>query len=359
MHDFLVIGGGVIGMTTARELALNGSSVALIDKGELGKEASWAAGGILSSMRPWAEHPASATLSNRGRQDYPDFAEAIKTDTGIDPQYIKSGLFMAGQEDISKTVEWARQNAVNCLQGPDYIPSFLMLHEETILLPDIAQIRPSRLIRALAADLLNRSVEIHEHTAVTGFNMKHGRFRSVSAGTKEFSAGAAIVCAGAWSGRLLRQQGIHINTDPVHGQMLCLHQPGMQLKQIILDGGHYLIPRADDHCLVGSSMEQTGFNKVTTATTRQELLDWASSAWPACQDAEVVHHWAGLRPGSDVGHPYIGRIPGLEGVYLNTAHFRKGILQAPPSARLLLDCVMEHASFTSMDRYLPLAESVE
>ena len=357
MHDFLVIGGGVIGMTTARELALNGFSVALFDKGELGREASWAAGGILSSMRPWAEHPASAVLSNIGKHDYQAFAETLKADTGIDPEYIRCGLFMAAQEDIANTLDWVRQNAVQCLQGEQHIPESLVLHGDTILLPDIAQVRPSRLIRSLAADLRSRKVEIFEKTPINDLNLSNGRFQSVVAGKDEFTAGAVIVCAGAWSGRLLQQLGITLDIKPVCGQMLCMHQPGMQLKQIVLDGGRYLIPRVDDHFLVGSSMEHTGFRKDTTTETRQELLDWLYKTWPGSRDARVVDHWAGLRPGSDAGRPYIGKMPGLEGVFLNTAHFRKGVLQALPSARLLLDHLLQKRSFTDIGAYQPKSET--
>lgn len=357
MHDFLVIGGGVIGMTTARELALNGFSVALFDKGELGREASWAAGGILSSMRPWVEHPASAALSNAGKRDYQAFTESLKADTGIDPEYIKCGLFMAGKDDIKHTLDWARQNAVNWSQGKAQIPQSLVLHDDTILLPDIAQVRPSRLVRALAADLRARKVDVFEHMPVSGMSISNGRFHSVTAGNDEFPAGAAIVCAGAWSATLLQQLGIAIDVKPVCGQMLCMHLPGMRLKQIVLDGGHYLIPRADDHFLVGSSMEHTGFRKDTTAETRQKLLEWAHKMWPDSREAVLVDHWAGLRPGSDAGHPYIGKIPGLDGIYFNTAHFRKGVLQAVPSARLLLDYLLKKQSFTDIEAYQPKSET--
>ncbi len=66
-RDCIVIGGGIIGMTMARELAIRGLSVTLFDKGKLGRESSWAAGGILSSMRPWSEVPESSELTNLGK----------------------------------------------------------------------------------------------------------------------------------------------------------------------------------------------------------------------------------------------------------------------------------------------------
>ena len=233
------------------------------------------------------------------------------------------------------------------------------MNDDTILLPEIAQVRPSRLIRALVADLRARKVDIFEHMPVEMLNITNGRFKSVTAGGKEFIAGAVIVCAGAWSGKLLQQLGIQLDINPVCGQMLCMQMPGLKLKQIVLDGGHYLIPRVDDHFLVGSSMEYTGFRKNTTAATRQELLEWAYETWPDCRHALIVDHWAGLRPGSEVSHPYIGEMPGLEGVFLNTAHFRKGVLQALPSARLLLDSLLERPSFTDIESYRPLSESLK
>ncbi len=355
MHDFLVIGGGVVGMTTARELAIRGFKVALFDKSEPGREASWAAGGILSSMRPWAEHPASAVLSNAGRQDYSAFCDSLHDNTGIDPEYIVSGLLMAGSDDIDKTATWAQQNGIVCRQGQVYLPRFLSLPADAILLPDIAQVRPNKLVQALKTDLTARRVEMFANSAVESINISHGRFQSINTASYEFTGMAVIVCAGAWSARLLQQLNIDLGIVPVCGQMLCMQLADMMLDRIVLDGGHYLIPRNDGQFLVGSNMEYTGFNKETTATVKQELLDWALATWPESHNARLVSHWAGLRPGSEKGHPFIGAVPGTKGVYMNTAHFRKGILQAVPSARLLADYILEQEPFIPVEPYMPAA----
>ena len=338
-------------MTTARALAEEGCKVALFDKGKLGQEATWAAGGILSSMRPWAEHPASATLSNAGRREYPTFAQTLKADTGIDPEYVQCGLFMLGKDDVEHTKSWAESNAIRYMQSEAYWPVTLNLTPETLFLPEIAQIRPSRLIQALRKDLSLKKVDVFEQTTVSKIDIHHDRFQSVQTDRQVTSAGALVICAGAWSANILQRLGRRVTVTPVCGQMLCVKTSDAGFREIVLDGGHYLIPRLDGHVLIGSSMEYTGFEKVTTAAVKQELMDWAGTVWPQVTTTMLVSHWAGLRPGNEEGRPYIGKVPAIEGLYLNTGHFRKGIVQAPVSARLLVDTILEKPVFTDIEPY--------
>jgi len=166
--DFIVVGGGIIGMTTARELAMRGLSVSLFDKGKLGMESSWAAGGILSSMRPWAEHPASAELSEQGKIHYPKYSESLKQETDIDPEYVRSGLIVIDEDHVQKIKDWAAIKRFKLVEDFQSSLSSINLPGDSVFLPEISQIRPSRLLKALHTSLKKLSVSIYEHTEITG-----------------------------------------------------------------------------------------------------------------------------------------------------------------------------------------------
>jgi len=337
--DCLIIGGGLVGTTTARELAMRGLSVSLFDKGQLGMESSWAAGGILSSMRVWSEHPVSADLSSEGKACYENFVEELKEQTGIDSEYYRSGLLMINDSDIEQIRLWADKNQLS-LSGNsgDYL-SDMHIPDNSVFLPEIAQVRVSSLLKALRASLIKLGVSIFENTAITGMEINAGRCESVQAGRDKYYADSFIISAGAWSEQILGANNCGIKIKPVMGQMLCVKFPSQKLETMILDGGYYFIPRKDGHVLIGSTMEDIGFAKETTQSARNELMEWACALWPEFADAKFIKHWSGLRPATDNGKPYLGKLEDYENVYINAGHFRKGILQAPVCARKIANMV--------------------
>lgn len=326
-------------MTTARELAMQGLSVSLFDSGNLAQEASWAAGGILSSMRPWSESPESAELSSRGMACYQRFVAELREQTDIDPEYYRSGLLMINESDVENSREWANKHHITHSDSYHAYPASMRISGDTIFLPDIAQVRVPGLLKALRASLQKLNVTINENRAVTGLDINEGRCKSVQVGTDNYYADAFIITAGAWSKQLLGANCDHITIKPVLGQMLCVKFPEQILDTMVLDGGHYFIPRMDGHVLIGSTMEYVGFEKGTTETARNELMDWASALWPDIKKAELVQHWSGLRPATENSKPYLEQLPGYDNIFINAGHFRKGILQAPVCARMTAELV--------------------
>ena len=349
--DFISIGGGIIGMTTARELAVRGANVALIEKGELGKEASWAAGGILSSMRPWSENPASAELSEHGKLHYPQFINSLKDETGIDPEYVKSGLIIIEAKHIADIKHWASSKCIKVIEKIENLDAEIRLPEQAVLLPEIAQLRPPRLLKALRKSLELLSVSVFENTDITNLVKKQDRCEQVEFNGGKLSAESVIITAGAWSKLVLGDRADGMNIKPIHGQMMCVKPAESTLQSIILDGGHYLIPRLDGHVLIGSTMEDIGFNKETTISAQAELRDWAVSVCPSLENAKLVKHWSGLRPSTATEKPFIGSVPDFKNLYINTGHFRKGILQAPSSSILLADMFSGDSSFMDIGEF--------
>jgi len=347
LSDFLIIGGGIIGLLTAWELTAAGARVTLLEKGATGNEASWAGGGILSPLYPW-RYPAAVTrLAGWSQRHYPELCGELREASGLDPEYTRSGLLILGPEEQAVAQRWAAENLVNLLPvAADMLaelePGLAPNHAAGLWLPDVAQVRSPRLARA-ARLALGRRADIREGSEVLELVVRDGRMAGARTPRGLVEATHVIVCAGAWSAALFARLGSRPDIAPVRGQMILFFaQPG-DVRCIVLQGGRYAIPRRDGRVLFGSTLEQAGFDKATTQDAREALYQEAVELLPVLRRAVVERHWAGLRPASPSGIPYIGAYPGIAGLYCNAGHFRNGLVLAPASARLLADLALERA----------------
>jgi len=347
--DCIVIGGGLIGMLTARELALNGLNVRLFDRGTLGRECSWAGGGILSPLYPWNELVLLRDMIRWSQKTYPDLAGDLYAETDIDPEWQQSGLLVLESNEHDKVITWARANNVTI----EFIDGDRISQLEpgltggpctALWVPHIAQIRNPRLIAALRLNLQRLGVAISEHSEIMKIEIAQQRVRAIKTARQTYSANAVVIACGAWSNQLLAHLEYQLAVRPMRGQIICYKVSPDYLQHILLKDGIYLIPRKDGHVLAGSTVEDVGFDKYTTPKARHMLAGAAQAMLPGIRDFQVVHHWAGLRPGTPDGVPYICAYPGVEGLFLNTGHHRAGIMLAPASARLLTDIILSRKS---------------
>ncbi len=346
MYDCVVVGGGLIGMLSARQLKLEGRSVLLLDQGRLGAESSWAGGGILTPLYPWRYPEAVSHLAAYSARHYHSLAQELLEESGIDPEWTESGLLILDADEKVQAQAWAQQfgqdlrileklTAIKSLE-----PELATQANEALWLPAVAQLRNPRLVRSLQGSLQYHQIDYAEHEAVCEIERAQGRVVAVNTAKRRIPTDTVIVTAGAWSAGLLEQAGIAVKVEPVRGQMLVYKAiPGL-LKHMVLDHGHYLIPRRDGRILIGSTLEYVGFDKSTTVQARAELNARALALLPALSDYAIERHWSGLRPGSPSGVPYIGDHPGLHGLYFNCGHFRNGVILGLASVQLLLDMML-------------------
>jgi len=361
MNDYVIVGAGVIGLLSARELALSGARVMVLERGEAGRESSWAGGGILSPLRPWQQPDAVTRLVQWGQTVYPHLVQDLLEETGVDSQWQRCGLLMLG-EDQHETVAaraWARLNHVPMDALPprevaDKVAGLGLERPEGLWWPEVAQLRNPRLVQALKESLKRKGVTLREGEQVKRLIREKDRIVGVETTRERVAAGTVIVATGAWSKELLSDLEIKLEVEPVRGQIILYRADKPLFTPVIGYGDHYLIPRNDGHILVGSTVEHAGFDKSTTDTGRQALEAAAKQVLPALADYPVVHHWAGLRPGSPTGVPVIGPHPAVRDMYLNTGHFRNGLSLAPGSARLLVDLLFDEAATLDPAPYLPV-----
>lgn len=357
MSDVIVVGGGLIGMLTARELAAAGAAVTLVERGALGREASWAGGGILSPLYPWRYPDAVNALSRWSQGDFPRLAAELAEETGIDPEWTRSGLLVLEPCDDAVSAWAQRWGGVVEGVAPAALaqlePGLAAQDSAAQWWPEIAQIRNPRLMRALARRLAGAGVTLRTDEAVTGLVSEAGRVCGVRTGRGRLDADAVVVTAGAWSGELIGPLAAEWGIEPVRGQMLLFQTPPGLVRHIVIRDGHYLVPRRDGRVLAGSTVEYVGFDRATTAEARRELHAAALALVPALGECAVERHWAGLRPGSREGIPLIGAHPERGGLYMNVGHFRNGVVTGPASARLLADILLERAPVIDPTSYAP------
>ena len=344
MTDYIIIGGGIIGMLTARELIGSGS-VTLIERGRTGREASWAGGGILSPLYPWRYHDAVNRLAIWGHRQYPTVAAQLMQSSGVDPEYRHCGMLMLDSGDEAAATAWAARYGIEIhplsgqelrRQSPELNPSIT----QGWWMPGIGQMRNPRLVRAARGDIDSLGVRVIENTTVTGFIDDGQRISGVQSSTGDIIGGKVIVAGGPWSADLLRPLGMTLPITPVKGQMILFKAKPALIGPMILDQGRYLIPRRDGRIVCGSTLEQAGYDKTPTADARTALAATARRLVPGLADFPIEHHWAGLRPSSPGGIPFVGAYSKRQGLYVNSGHFRNGIIIGLASARLLADQIL-------------------
>jgi glycine oxidase len=354
-----LIGGGVIGLLSAYGLATSGVKVTLLDRQQAGRESSWAGGGIVSPLYPWRYSPAVTALAHWSQDFYPRLGEQLLAQTGVDPEVYVTGLYWLDLEDEAQALAWAvRENrplhSVAMEAVHQAVPALANGFSHAIQMADVANVRNPRLVKALRAALLQMpNVILHEQCAVTGFIRDGERIAGVQTSVGDMYADQVVLAAGAWSGELIKTLGIKLPVVPVKGQMILYKCAEDFLPAMVLAKGRYAIPRRDGHILIGSTLEHAKFDKTPTEEALASLKASAVELLPALADAEVVGHWAGLRPGSPEGIPFIGPVPGHEGLWLNCGHYRNGLVLAPASCRLLADLMLGRAPIIDPTPYAP------
>lgn len=348
-----VIGDGVIGLLTTLELLKRNCQVTLLGQGFGEGQASWASGGILSPLCPWQAQSGVQALWAWSCRLYPDLRDELLAATGMDIELVQNGMLLLDAADQDRMASWVDGDVRRCLtqdceQVRQQIPLLDTLYEQAHFLPQVSQLRPLRLMTALMGYLQ----QFPHFQMKVPLQLQHlterpsGEVLLDVAGTP-LCVDQVVVCAGAWTNRVLSPLGVELSIIPVKGQMLLLDGEGIELGCIVMKHRQYLVPRLDGGILVGSTLEE-GVDDVQVTEAAGELLHAAAcDLIPALAERRVRHQWAGVRPGSVDGVPYIGRLAGYQSVWVNAGHYRNGINMAPGSARLIAQLI--HHETTTLD----------
>jgi glycine oxidase len=355
----IIIGGGIMGLLSARELASHGYKITVIDCAPPGHQCSWAGGGILSPLYPWQVTDALKLLCAWSQRLYPDLVNNLRESSGIDAELWQCGMLIHAPHPFSTIVEWAERENINHAvlnegQVARIAPSLARHQAPWLWLPDLAQVRNPRLLSALKLSLQKSGVQFHEHTEVRRIIINQHKVTGVETTRGPFLTPIVVIACGAWTSRLWPE----VSVKPVRGQMLCYQTEKNFLQTMVLKEGRYAIPRRDGLVLVGSTTEDVGFDAGTSMEARAVLEAAATDMLPGINRFAVTGHWSGLRPATPSELPCIGAWPETEGLFLNTGHYRNGVLLAPASARLLADIILQRETPFPAEVFQPLVKQV-
>jgi len=367
--DFLIIGGGVIGLAIARELHKKGAGrVTILERGRAGAEASHAAAGMLAPNAETEKLDDFYRLCSESNKLYPAFAAALLDETKIDIELDRQGTLYAAltEEDaaeIGRRFEWQQSAglAVERLTARETraLEPFLSPDvRESLFFPNDWQVENRKLLLALEKFAELHRIEIRENVGIERLLIENGRCAGAASATENFFAGRVIVATGAWTSWLKAESLSMPAVKPIRGQMIAFQTAKRLFQKVIYSPRGYLVPRADGRVLAGATVEDVGFDKSVTAAGIEFLRENALEIAPSLVNLEIAEKWAGLRPFSADGLPVLGSFPMVENLYLATAHYRNGILLAPLTAKLLAEKIADGATsdylkIFSPDRFAP------
>ncbi len=307
--DVLIVGGGIIGLTSAYFLAKAGVKVTLIDRQEFGKEASWAGAGILPPGNPARAVQPIDQLRAAGVSRFAEFSAELKALTGIDNGYVKcGGVEFLDSEDGDCVAMWEQEGLRVSREATPSALGVASRLTTPYLLPDFAQVRNPWHLRALTAACQRVGVDLRPHSPFTREHLNPHR--------------PTLIASGAWAGELIPKLPVR----PVRGQIVLFRCDRLPFTHILMHGKRYLVPRPDGRVLVGSTEEpEAGFVKANTPEGVEGLMQFAFDLCSELRHAEVEKCWSGLRPGSPDGLPYIGPVPGVQNVFAAVGHGRAGV----------------------------------
>lgn len=364
--DVLIIGGGVIGLSIARKLVLRGGrNVTVVERGEFGKEASWAAGGILAPQVEADSLDEFFKLACASRDSYSAFARALENETGIDVQLEQTGTLYVGftdydEQEMRRRFDWQTRAGlrVEWLSAGDarrLEPNISPRVRCALRFPDDWQVENRRLTEALVQANQKLGVQLIANCKARSVRIESRRVTGIESEKKSIDAATVVIAAGAWTSEIKTSatSSSAVQIEPVRGQMLCFQTEPAFAHHVIYSSRGYLVPRRDGRLLAGSTSEHVGFDKRVTEEGGVSIKSMAFEIAPVLDSASIVDSWAGFRPHAPDDLPVLGPAADIEGLVYATGHYRNGILLAPITAEIIAEAVVDRKSSALPEIFSP------
>ena len=359
-HDVVIIGGGIIGLTVARALALRGvRDICLLERGSLGTESSFAAGGMLAPQAEADSRDDLFELLRQSRDLYPQFASSLKDETGIDIELDSTGtLYLAFSEhdqlEIDRRYDWQTRaglvvEKLSAVEARTFEPCVADNVSGALRFPLDIQVENRRVLSALVNSCAQLGVRTVCGASVESIVQRQGRVKGVQTNHGFVACQAVVVAAGAWTSFL----NTPVKIEPVRGQMVCLTAAPQLTRHVIYSPRGYIIPRQDGRLLAGSTSENAGFIKEVTVGGITSILENATEISPTISALPITDAWSGLRPKAPDGLPVLGPCDEIVGLFFATGHYRNGILLAPLTGELLARSVIDGVTPAIMAPFSP------
>ncbi|CAN5332956.1 glycine oxidase ThiO [soil metagenome] len=350
--DVLVIGGGVIGLSIAREFHKKGlRKIAILERGKIGKESSYAAAGMLSPNVESEKIDNFYLFCSESNKLYPNFAAELFDETAVDIEYECRGtLYLAFNQaevsEIRRRFEWQKSagfevESLSAMETHKIEPFVSPNILESMFYPNDGQVENRQLLNALKKYCEINKIEFYENTEIENLLIENGKIIGAATAYEKHFAEKVILTTGAWTSFVKAENFTMPKVKPIRGQMISFQTAKRLFDKVIYSPRGYLVPRRDGRILIGATVEDVGFDKKVTDTGTEFLRETAAEIAPGLANLEIKENWAGLRPVSTDGLPILGEFSGIKNFFIATAHYRNGILLAPLTAKILTDKIVD------------------
>lgn len=350
MYDVAVVGSGVIGMSIAKALDGYGLKIAVVDRDEPGKHASYKAGGMLGAQNEFNEDGALFRLALASRNRFEALSRAFLEEHDLDIEFRQGGLIkMAADDDGIPDLESQYQflnshdPRVQKLTGPaldSLTQGSIVYRNLSIHIPDDGQVNAWKYTRALLASVVTKGIKRFSRTEVHQVSKRFGSYTLMtSAG--DIHADKVIVAGGAWSGKLLEGYGISSMISGVKGEVLLVEHEGLNLDQtVFMTNGCYIVPKNKDRFLIGATSYFDDFSVGVSDVGTEWLKTQATATIPALAESRLLKKWSGVRPYTVREQPIMDELD--NGLFVITGHYRNGILLSPLIGDLVADWIVKN-----------------
>jgi len=360
--DVVIIGGGVIGLSLAYQLALEGVSVTVLERGQIGQEASSAGAGILAPQAEMEEMSPLTELCLASKNLYSNFVHQLVSKTGIDIEFSQAGLLYAafsGEEHAELEGRYRWQSALG-LSIQKLTPSEALGVEKNLsssvfsalFFPEEAHVDNIKLMEALRVACVQMEVRLVAGCQGISIRADGQRVSGVEGTSGLWLTRKAVIAAGSWSGMITTPLSYKLPIKPARGQMIAVKSSAPFLRRPVYSHRGYLVPRNDGRIFLGTTVEWAGYDKSVTVEGMQHILSAGVEIFPGIKSFPISSYWAGFRPHCEDGNPVLGATD-AEGLYIATGHFRNGLLLAPITAKLLTDLIIRRTSSKLLEVFSP------
>ncbi|MFC4801520.1 glycine oxidase ThiO [Neobacillus sp. GCM10023253] len=348
--DVAIIGGGVNGASIANQLSKLGRKVIIIEKEQIGCQASSAAAGMLAAQAELEYDGPLFQLAIKSQAMFSALANELLETTGVDIEFVNKGMLkIAETEDIAEevkkqvtfqkkwdpTIKWLDAKELREME-PSLSPSV----PGAMYLPNDGHVQPAKLTQAFAKAAVHFGAKILENTEVLSFLYQNGQVIGVQTTNGTILSDNFVVAAGAWAAQLMRESGLEMNLYPVKGECFSVKTERPIINRTIFsDKRCYLVPKKNGEIYIGATMIEHTFDKKVTAKGIATLLERATQIIPQIKEAAWERVWAGIRPQTGDGLPYIGAHPRWKNLFVAAGHFRNGILLSPITGKLVAELI--------------------
>lgn len=347
--DVIIVGGGVIGHSIAYSLSKRGIYSTVIEKGRANEKATSAAAGMLGVQSELKEDGPLFELARRSRNMFPQLQEELLDQTGIDIELIQEGMLTIAKTEEETTTLKSMVEFQNCKgEQAQWLTSEGIREMEpnlsdsilgALYAPKDGQVSAYKLGTAFAKAASSLGVELLEYTEVTSLIMKNGRILGVKTTGGDFLANHVVVAGGAWSNNVLQSEELNLPIYPVKGECFSVISEETVVTRTIFSDECYIVPKTKGRYFVGATMIPHTFDESVSVVGISNLLKDSIKIIPKLIECKWEKVWAGIRPQTGDGLPFLGEHPFIQGLYVAGGHYRNGILLSPITGEVVANLI--------------------